>query len=374
MLRRGIKIRFAHRTFSWESEARGAAHVHVVIIGFGTTDAPVKRIYDYEHDANTPTVITAKNISPYLVDGPNAVIVNRSTPLCAVPEMVTGNKPIDDGNYLFTPDEKQDFVRKQPNAAPYFRRWLGGEEFINGIERWILWLAKCPPEQLHAMPECLKRVEAVRAFRAASKSQPTQKIAVTPTRFHTQFLPSAPYLALPQVSSERRRYIPVAYLTTEYMAGDKLRVIAQAGLYHFGMLTSAMHMAWVNRVTGRLKSDYQYSGKLVYNNYPWPQSPSDKQRGAVEVAAQGVLDARAKRPGASLAALYDPLTMPADLTKAHQALDRAVDLCYRPQKFDSDRARVEFLFELYEQLTTPLTAEPKPSRRRKNADPPPDGE
>ncbi len=370
LLKRGMRIRFAHRTFSWESEARGKAHVHVVIIGFGTTDAPDKRIYDYEHDANTPTVIAAKNISPYLVDGPDAVVVNRSRPLCAVPVMLSGNQPIDNGNYLFTPEERTAFLKQEPQAEPYFKRWLGGEEFLNGIERWCLWLGDCKPEQLKLMPKCLERVERVRAYRLASQRASTVKLASLPTRFQVEFVAEKPFLAMPEVSSERRRYIPIAYLTPEYMAGNKLRVVTEATMYHFGILTSGMHMAWVTRVTGRLKSDYGYSIKLVYNNYPWPEVPTDKQRAAVETAAQGVLDARAKFADASLAALYDPLTMPADLTKAHATLDRAVDLCYRPKKFESDRERVEFLFELYEKLSAPLTAAEKPARRRKTSDPP----
>ena len=208
----------------------------------------------------------------------------------------------------------------------------------------------------------MKRVEAVRAFRAASNSAPTKKLALTPTQFHTTFVSDKPYLALPQVSSERRRIIPIAYLTPEYLVGDKLRLVADATPYHFGVLTSSMHMAWVNRVTGRLKSDYQYSVKLVYNNYPWPASATEAQRAAVAAKAEGVLSARRQFEGASLADLYDPATTPPALVKAHAELDRAVEKCYRPAPFATDRERVEFLFALYEQLSAPLTA--GPSRRR----------
>src|SRR6266478_173761 len=301
LFRRGIKIGFAHRTFRWESEARGKAHVHVVIIGFGRADASSKPIYDYETDRNNPTVVSAKNISPYLVDGPDAVLVNRSKPICSVLAMVSGNQPLDNGNYFFIPEEKQAFLAKEPQAAPYFRRWLGGDEFINDIERWCLWLGDVPPEILRKMPLCLARVEAVRAFRMASKRETTLRLAKTPTRFGVEVLTKHPYLALAQVSSERRRYIPIAYLSPEIMVGEKLRLITDARIWHFGILTSAIHMAWVTRVTGRLKSDFQYSAKLVYNNYPWPEAPTDKQKADVEAKAQAVLDARAAFPNSCLA-------------------------------------------------------------------------
>ena len=279
LLRRGMKIRFAHRTFAWESEARGKAHVHVVIIGFGTTDAAEKRIYDYEHDANTPTVIAAKNISPYLVDGPDAVIVNRSRPLCAVPEMLSGNQPIDNGNYLFTTEEKAAFLKLEPQAAKWFRRWLGSDEFINGWERWCLWLGDCPPNELHAMPHCLSRVEAVRTSRLQSVRESTLKLANTPTRFQVETMPKSNFIVVPSVSSERRVYIPIGFMTPDTIISNLCNVVDSNSLYHFGMLTSGMHHAWVRLVCGRLKSDYRYSVKLVYNNYPWPQAqPTSRGR------------------------------------------------------------------------------------------------
>jgi len=361
--RYGVKIHFGHRTFAWESEARGKAHVHVVIIGFGAFDTANKRIYEVEGE--TVTATPAKNISPYLVEGPDRAIVNRSKPLCDVPEIGIGNKPIDDGNYLFTPAEKDAFLKIEPAAAKYFRRWLGSDEFINGIERWCLWLGDCPPDELRKMPEAMKRVEAVRAFRLASKSTPTRKLAETPTRFHVENMPERNFLLIPKVSSERRRYIPIGFISPDILVSDLVFIFPDATLYHFGVLTSQMHMAWVRQVCGRLKSDYRYSAKLVYNNFPWPASVTDKQRAAVEGAAQAVLDARAQYPLATLADLYDPLTMPAPLLKAHQALDRAVDRCYRPEPFASDRHRVEFLFALYEKLTAPLVAAAKPKRRKR---------
>ncbi|MCC5829787.1 MAG: class I SAM-dependent DNA methyltransferase [Phycisphaeraceae bacterium] len=358
LLDRGIKIHFAHRTFAWTSEARGKAHVHVVIIGFGAFDLPGKTLYDYPDLKGEPIRdhSAGKTISPYLVFGPEITITNRSQPLCKVPRMVSGNKPIDDGHYLFTPEEKRDFLAREPQAEPLFRRWLGGHEFINGVERWFLLVSGRTPSELRSMPHVLDRIEAVRKFRAGSKSEPTRRLASTPTEFHTRFTPKAKFLAMPQVSSERRQYIPVAYLDDSYLPGDKLRCIADATPYHFGVMVSAMHMAWVRHVTGRLKSDYQYSIKLVYNNFPWPESPGDRQVKAVERAAQGVLDARARFPDQTLADLYDPRTTPPALVEAHRALDRAVDRCYRPSPFEHERGRVEYLFGLYQRLITPLTA------------------
>jgi len=359
----GMKIIFGHRTFPWQSEARGKAHVHVVMIGFAQSFNGTKRIYE-EADGVT-TVTAAKNISPYLIEGSDTAILNRSTPLCGVPAIGIGNKPIDGGNYLFTPEEKAAFLAAEPAAEPYFRRWLGSEEFINGIERWCLLLKDCPPDQLRRMPEAVKRVEAVRKVRQESKSLPTKKLAATPTRFHVENFPTTPFLVIPEVSSERRQYIPMAFMSPEEaVCSNKVRLLPSATLYHFGVLTSAMHMDWMRHVTGRLKSDYQYSVKLVYNNFPWPTEVADKKKAAVEAAAQAVLDVRAKYTTSTLADLYDPTTMPPDLVKAHADLDRAVDRCYRASPFTSDRQRVEFLFALYETIAAPLLPAEKKGKRR----------
>jgi len=354
--RYGMKIHFGHRTFAWQSEARGKAHVHVVIMGFGAFDTANKRIYDYHAEAETVSVATAKSISPYLVEGPDHAITSRSKPISGVPEIGIGNKPIDDGNYLFTPKEKAALLKTEPAAKEFFRRWLGSEEFINGIERWCLWLGDCPPAKLREMPRAMARVEAVRSFRLASKSSPTKKLANTPTRFHVENMPTSKFLMIPKVSSERRKYIPMGFMSPKTLVSDLCFIMPDAALYHFGVLSSAMHMAWVRQVCGRLKSDYRYSAKLVYNNYPWPERPTGKQGAAVEAGAQAVLDARKRFPDATLADLYDPLTMPKDLVKAHADLDRAVEFCYRPQPFENDRQRVEHLFALYEKLTAPLIA------------------
>ncbi len=357
-----LKIHFAHRTFAWASEARGKAHVHVVIIGFGAFDVANKRIYYY--DGEDVTLLRVKNISPYLIEGTDTAVVNRSKPICDVPEIGIGNKPIDGGNYLFTSRGKTEFLKKEPSASQYFRQWLGAEEFIKGIERWCLWVGDCFPEKLRQMPEVMKRVEAVREYRQASKSLPTRKIADIPTRFHVENMPTSPFLVIPSVSSERRPYIPIGFMSGDVIVSNLCLIVPDATLYHFGVLSSTMHMAWVRQVCGRLESRYRYSNKLVYNNFPWPQTLTDKQRAAVEVAAQTVLDARKAFPDSTLADLYDPLAMPPALAKAHTELDRAVDRCYRPQPFDNERQRVEHLFFLYEKLTVPLIAPAKKGRRK----------
>ncbi len=365
LLKRGGKIHFAHRTFQWSSEARGKAAVHCVIIGFALHDAEDKRIFDYETVQAEPQEIKAKRINPYLVDATDLVIANRGKPICTVPAIGIGNKPIDGGHYLFTPEERDEFLKREPAAAPYFRRWLGADEFLNGYERWCLWLKNCPPEALKRMPEAMKRVQAVRKYRLNSKSAPTRKIAETPTWFHVENMPDSDFLVIPKVSSERRVYIPLDFMTPATLYSDLVFILPQATRYHFGVLSSAMHMAWVRSVCGRLESRYRYSAGIVYNNFPWPQAPADKQQQAIKGAAQAVLAERAKFPDASLADLYDPLTMPPTLTKAHHKLDAAVDMAYAKRKFTGDSDRVAFLFELYRQITSPL--ESKKATRKKRA-------
>ncbi|MDR2429624.1 MAG: hypothetical protein LBD14_01770 [Puniceicoccales bacterium] len=379
LFRKGLNIHFAHRTFVWHNEAGGKAHVHCVIIGFRLTDAPLKRLFETDADGKITESSGTLDINPYLVPGGKTIISNRAKPLCGVPEIGIGNKPIDGGHYLFTPKEKAAFLEIEPAAAPWFRRWIGSDEFINGMERWCLWLGDTPAAGLRALPECRKRIEAVRAFRLASKSAPTRKLADFPTRFHVENFPEKTYLAIPKVSSEKRRYIPMGFVRSAILSSDLLHVMPGATLYHFGVLTSAMHMAWTRQVAGRLKSDFRYSAGIVYNNFPWPE-PADKQRVAIETAAQRILDLRvefgdgrmgflktreAEVPRATLADLYDPLVMPSELLKAHQTLDRAVDRAYRPASFTNERERVEYLFTRYEQLTAPLApaAKRRPKRR-----------
>lgn len=348
-----IKIHFAHRTFAWSSEARGRAAVHCVIIGFAAFDVRHKHIFEYDNVKADPHEIAASNISPYLTDSSDIAISRRNKPLCDVPEMGIGNKPIDGGNYLFTTAERDTFVQNEPLSAQFFRRWIGADEFLNGYERWCLWLGDCQPDVLRQMPEAIKRVEAVRRLRMESKSAPTRAIANKPTRFHVENMPRSTYVAIPEVSSERRHYIPLAFFEPDTLCSNLMKLVPNANLYHFGVLSSAMHMVWTRAVCGRLKSDFRYSNTLVYNNFPWP-TPNETQMAAIEAAAQGVLNARAQFPKSTLADLYDPNTMPLPLRKAHQLLDRAVDLAYRRQPFDTERHRLEYLFNLYQKLTEPM--------------------
>lgn len=366
LLDAGVKINFAHRTFSWNNEARGKAAVHVVIIGFALHDAPEKTIYEYEDIKGEAHAIRANTINPYLLDAPNITVTARNTPLCPVPEMVNGSKPTDGGNLLLTQAEKDELLRLEPQAAEYIRPFVGAEEFINNIPRYCLWLVNCPPAQLRAMPEVLRRVKAVQAMREASTDKQTQKDAATPTLFQKMRQPSSNFLLVPSVSSENRVFIPIGYLPPEIIVSNLVYSVPEATPYHFGILTSTQHNAWMRTVAGRLKSDYRYSANLVYNNFPWP-NPSDKQHEAISAAAQSVLDARAQYPDASLADLYDPLAMPPELVKAHAQLDKTVDAAYGYKGANTDAERVAFLFGLYQTLVGALaqSTESKPKKPRK---------
>lgn len=365
LLGSGVKLHFAHRTFQWSNEGKGVAAVHCVIVGFGLNDSKQHTIFDYTGNIKgEPNVLSVRHINPYLVDAPDVMMSNRQTPLCNVPEIGIGNKPIDGGNYLFTPEEKDEFIKREPQSARWFRRWIGADEFINGYDRWCLWLGDCPPNELRKMPEAMKRVEAVRDVRLASKSAPTQKLAATPTRFHVENIPDAPYLVIPEVSSERRSFVPIGFMQPDTLSSNLVRILPNATLYHFGILTSTMQNAWMRTVCGRLKSDYRYSVGIVYNNYPWPDI-TNKHHATIEAAAQAILDARALYPESSLADLYDPLSMPPELVKAHAALDKAVDAAYQYKGGKDDAARVAFLFERYQQLTSllPAVTAKKPGKR-----------
>jgi len=379
LLAQGVHIHFAHRTFSWSNEASGKAAVHCVIIGFGLQDLPNKVIFEYDDIRGEPHAVAANNINPYLVDAPDVVLPRRSKPICDVPEIGIGNKPIDDGNYLFTPEERDVFIAKEPASAQWFRRWIGADELINGYERWCLWLGDCLPAELRAMPEALRRVQAVKNFRLASKSPPTQKLAATPTRFHVENMPKATYCAVAKVSSERRAFVPIGFEKPSTFASDLLFLIPGATIFHFAILSSTMHNAWVRATCGRLESRYRYSKDIVYNNFPWPEllqsaQPNPAQT-AIETAAQTVLDVRAKfqtgEQPATLADLYDPLTMPPELLKAHQKLDAAVDKAYEAsggkKHYKSDAERVAFLFELYQKLTSLLPATTLKNKRKARA-------
>ncbi|WP_180168343.1 DNA methyltransferase [Acinetobacter sp. YH01003] len=344
-----MHINFAHRTFHWQSAAKGKAAVHCVIIGFSNKNHNPKYIFDYENGKGIPNKLEAKNINGYLVDAPAISISSRSKPICNIPVMVSGNQPIDGGYYIFTKDEMLKFMNEEPLSKKYFKRWMGGEEFINNSFRYFLHLEQASLPDLKNMPKSLQLINEVKKFRASSNRVSTQKLADFPTKFQTSFQSESNYLAIAEVSSERRFYMPIAFLDSSVLCSNKLRLVANADLFHFGVLTSVMHMAWMRTVTGRLKSDYQYSVKIVYNNFPWPQEVTEKQKKRIEDAAQAVLDTRKKYPESSLADLYDPLLMPVELSKAHQSLDKAVDSAYSRKKFNNEAERVAFLFELYEQ-------------------------
>ncbi len=361
MLAQGIHIHFAHRTFQWTNEAPGKAAVHCVMIGFGMEEVKAPRLFEYDDIKGVAHEVAATQINPYLVNGPTVLLTNRTTPICKVPLIGIGNKPIDGGHYLFTEQERDAFVAQEPNSAKYFKLWIGADEFLNNRERWCLWLGDCPPAEIAKMPYALKRVEAVRAFRLASKSLPTQKIAATPTRFHVENMPLSEVLLIPAHSSENRRFIPMGYFGSEVIIGNANFMIPNATLYEFGILSSTMHNAWVRYTCGRLESRYRYSAGIVYNNYPWPTEPTDAQRSAVATAAQAVLDARAAHQTganpASLATLYNPTTMPPNLVAAHKALDKAVDAAYSKKGLVTDADRVAFLFAQYEKITCLLAGE-----------------
>ena len=353
-----IKIHFAHRTFAWMSEARGAAHVHVVIIGFAAFDTGRKTIVDYEPDSTRPSVMSVANISPYLTPGSDAFVTKRTKPLADVPEIRCGNKPSDGGNLILTDAEKAELLREEPVAERFLRRFTGSEEFINGNMRWCLWLVDATPAEIRALPKVMERVQKVREFRERSSAAPTRAAARTPWQFFYLNPQSSEYILIPEVSSERRTYVPIGIVPPEIISANTNFLLPSNDRFIFGFLTSAMHMAWLRVVGGRLKSDVRYSGSMVYNTFPWPTALGPKKRAAVETAAQAVLDARKPylppEGEGTLADLYDPLTMPAKLASAHAELDLAVDRCYRPEKFRSSGERVEHLFALYERAAAPL--------------------
>lgn len=322
LFQENVHIDFAHKTFRWDSEAKIKAHVHCVIIGFSVAVNNKKKIL---FTADRPQIVN--NINGYLVDAPDIFVEPRNKPLCDVPVIGIGNKPIDGGFYLFDEQEMKEFLKKEPNAEPYFHPWYGAREFINNRPRYCLYLADCQPSELRKMPEALRRVEAVREYRLKSPSPGTRKISETPTRFHVTNIPKGVYIVIPQVSSERRRYIPMGYMDDGVLCSDKVRIMTGGTLYHFGVLESNVHMSWMRAICCRLKSDYSYTVNDVYNNFPWAE-PTEQQRQRIEQTAQAILDARALYPDSSLADLYDELTMPPELRKAHQQNDKAVMQAY----------------------------------------------
>jgi hypothetical protein len=362
------KILFAHQTFKWGNEAKNNAAVHVVIIGFSNVNETRKKLFEYSDITKEPLERTVNNISPYLVEGSDAVVIKRKDPVCNVPRISFGSMP-NDGGWLLLDDEQKAYILKEdPSADFLIRPMLSAHEFLNGENRWCLWLEDVSPTELRKHSLILDRIGKVKEHRRSSNREATQKLAATPTLFGEIRQPKTDYILIPLHSSENRSYIPMGFFTNNYVANNSCSVVPDANLYHFGILQSEFHVTWVKYTCGRIKSDYRYSNETVYNNYPWPAEPTDKQKQAVEAAAQAVLDARAQFPDSSLADLYDPNTMPPVLVKAHQQLDRAVDLCYRPQPFTSEAKRIEYLFELYERYTGGLFVPEKKSRKQKKTE------
>ena len=352
LLENDVHIDFAYRTFQWDSEAKIKAHVHCVIIGFSIApyNKPKKIFIDERYQI-------AKNINGYLLDAVNVYVESRNKPICNIPEIGIGNKPIDGGYYLFEKEEMEEFIKKEPEAKKYFRPWYGSKEFINRSPRYCLWLGECSPAELRKLPLCMERVREVKEYRLQSTSAGTVKLAERPTRFHVENMPKGQYIVIPEVSSQRRRYVPMGFFTPNIFCSNLVKIIPDATLYHFGVLTSNVHMAWMRVVCGRLKSDYRYSKDIVYNNFPWPE-PSTQQRQKIEQTAQAILDARALYPDSSLADLYDELTMPPELRKAHHQNDMAVMQAYGFTKgseaYKSEAACVVGLMKLYQKKVEDL--------------------
>ena len=341
----GIHIDFAYRTFRWDSEANLKAHVHCVIVGFSVApNNAEKRIYSEEHFQ------MAENINAYLMDAPTVFIESRSKSLCEVPEMLYGNKPTDGGFLFLTNDEYQDVQKREPEILKYIRRVYGASEFINNKPRFCIWLVGVSPAEVRKSKFIMERVESVRKFRLASTKAATRKSAEMPTLFQEVRHPNSDYIIVPRHSSETRKYIPLGFVSPEIIVNDAVQIIPNATTYHFGVLTSNVHMAWMRAVCGRIKSDYRYSKDIVYNNFPWP-TPTEEQKTKIEQTAQGILDARALYTDCSLADLYDEVTMPVELRRAHQANDKAVMAAYGfPVRTTTEASCVAELMRMYQRL------------------------
>jgi len=346
-----ITIHFAHRTFRWFNKAKGKAQVYVVIIGFASIDTKTKLLYEYETPSSDPKVLKAQNINPYLVNQKDIVFKNRSKPLCDIPEISFGSMPNDNGNFLFTDLEKDAFLEEEPGAKKYILPFISAREFLHGKKRWCLWLRDVSPSEIKKIPKVEERIKNIRVYRLKSKRGSTKRLAETSYLFGEIRQPESDYILIPLHSSEHRKYIPIAFLPPTSIANNSCSVIEDATFYHFGVLTSGMHMTWVKYVCGKLEGRYRYSNKLVYNNFPWPEKPSAKQIKEVETSVKDLLVVRESYADSSLADLYDPLLMPKKLLEAHKKLDRAVERCYWPKAFKTDLERLQFLFELYNKCT-----------------------
>ena len=349
-----IKIHFAHKTFQWTNEAKGKAAVHCVIIGFANFNVDNKRIFEYDNIQGEPHEIMVSNINPYLVGAKDITVENRKQPICSVQAMNYGSMPIDGGHLILTDEEKDFFILTEPILEKVIRPYTGGDEFIKSKRRWCLWLVGADPNLLRTSRLLSDRIEKTRKFRLASDRDATKKLAEKPMLFAEIRQPNSDYIIIPKVSSSRRNIIPMGILTAQTIVSGSALIIPNASLYNFGVMTSQMHFCWMKYLCGRMKSDYQYSASIVYNNFPWAESITAKQKLSIEIAAQNVLDVRASFPNNSLEDLYDPNSFPPELNDAHKTLDKAVDLSYRSQPFISDEKRIEFLFELYEKYTADL--------------------
>ncbi len=368
MQRAPIKVHFAHRTFKWRNEAPGVAAVYCVIIGFSVQPRLPCRLFDYDTVDGDSHEILVKQINAYLVDAPWVLLENRSRNLLAMPEMKYGSKPTDSGHFFFTDDEKAEFLTGEPGAAPFIKPFIGAREYLNNVPRWTLWLSGASPSEVKKLPAVMKRVQAIDAFRKASKAKSTREYP-HPMLYRQVTQPTSDYVLIPRHSSENRLYIPFGFFSKDVIIGDSCFAMSDATLFHYGVIQSYMHMAWTRAVCGRLKSDYRYSKDVVYNNYAWPVDATDKHKKAISDAAQAVLDARAQFPDATLADLYDRLSMPPVLLRAHAELDRRVDAAYVPsggkRTWPAEAERVAFLFELHQRLTSLLPPEKTKSRKRR---------
>ena len=359
----GVKIHFAHRTFKWSNEAKGNAAVYCIIVGFANFDIKNKVLFEYEDIKGEPQAIQVKNINPYLVDAKDIFIEKRRKPICNIPEISFGNMPNDGGNFFINENDIEEIKSIEPKSIEYIKSFIGAQEFLNGQEKYCYWFENVNPKDWGLMPLAIQKVKAVEKLRASSSREATRKLALYPSLFGEIRQPKTKYILIPRHSSENRKYIPFGYLSPDNIVGDTCLSVDNVTLYHFGVLQSSLHMSWVNVVCGRLESRYRYSNEIVYNNYPWPENPSEKQIKTIEEKAQNVLDVRASFPNSSLADLYNPLTMPPALVKAHNELDKAVDAAYSKQAFTSEAKRMEFLFELYEKYTAGLFVKEKKSKK-----------
>ncbi len=358
----GIKIHFAHRTFKWRNEAKGNAAVYCIIVGFANFDITNKILFEYEDIKGEPHALKVKNINPYLIDAKDLLISKKSNPINNVPQIFKGNQPTDGGFLILTEEEKKEYIEKEPDGKKFIKNLISGKEYLNGINRYCFWIINSFNE-IQNLPLLQERIKKCKELRLKSTFADTRKLADRPYQFRDLKNPET-FIVIPATTSENRKYIPFAFFNQDYIPSNSVYIISNANLYHFGVLMSTMHMSWVKTTCGRLKSDFRYSKDIVYNNFPWPENPTDKQVKAVEEKAQAVLDARAAFPDCSLADLYNPLSMPPTLVKAHNELDKAVDTAYSKQAFTSDAKRMEFLFELYQKYTAGLFVKEKTKKRK----------